>query len=88
MVVTCESSLTNHTWENKNKSIQNNWCLFDNHMYAVFGSAETEKGDDEKMEKGNEEDSDIFHLLAWIMRENKRGDWKFSSRPVSFFNPN
>ena len=40
------------------------------------------------MEKGNEEDSDIFHLLAWIMREKKRGDWKFSSRPVSFFNPN
>ena len=57
-------------------------------MYAVFGSVETVEGDDEKMEKGNEEDSDIFHLLAWIMREKKRGDWKFSSRPESFFNPN
>ena len=42
MVVTCESALTNHTRENKNESVQNNWCLFDNHMYAVFGSVETE----------------------------------------------
>ena len=37
------------------------------------------------MEKGNEEDSDIFHLLAWNMREKKRGDWNISSRPLSFF---
>ena len=84
MVVTSESSITNHTCENKNKSIQNNWCLFDNHLYTVFGSVETEQGDDEKMEKGNEEDSDIFHLPAWNMIEKKRGDWNFSSRPIIF----
>ena len=36
------------------------------------------------MEKGNEEDSDIFHLLAWNMREKKRGDWNISSRPIIF----
>ena len=64
MVVTCESSITNRACENKNKSIQNNWCLFDNRLYVVFGSVETEQGDDEKMVKGNEEDSDIFHLPA------------------------
>ena len=36
------------------------------------------------MEKGNEEDSDIFYLLAWNMREKKKGYWNFSSRPIIF----
>ena len=36
------SSLIYHTGENKNKSIQHNWCLFDNHLYAMFGRVERE----------------------------------------------